>query len=90
MIKPIYFSLPGVNQCYDIGEMLTQQNNKILPYAGGLAIIASALKATPESSGFSHALSKEYMISFICFLWIEISEGVDGKNPLFFTISVQA
>ena len=37
-----------------------------LPYAGGLAIIASTLNATLLSgSGSMHAGSKEYMISFI-------------------------
>ena len=60
----------------------------LLPYAGGLAMMASALKGTPESiSGSLQAGSNEYIISFIWFRWTDISEGPDGKKPLFFTMS---
>lgn len=60
----------------------------ILPYAGGLAIIASALKGTPVSlSDSMQGESKEFIISFNWFLWTGISEGPEGKNPLFLTIS---
>lgn len=69
---------------------MTDLKVETLPYAGGLAMIASALKAIPESkSGSLQAGSKEYIISFIWFLWAGISEGPDGKKPLFLTISVQ-
>lgn len=63
---------------------------KILPYAAGLAIIASAVKETPVSmSGSLQAGSKENMMSLICLRWIGISDGVAGKNPLFLTMSAQ-
>lgn len=65
-----------------------QRNNEVLPYAGGLAIIASTLNETFVSgSWFVQAGSKENTISFIWLRWMCISEGSDGKNPLFFTIS---
>jgi len=52
--------------------------------------MASALKGMPESrSGSLQAGSRENMISFICFRWIGISEGPEGKNPLFLTMSVR-
>jgi hypothetical protein len=41
-------------------------SEEVLPYAGGLAMIASALKGILESiSGSLQAGSKEYIISFI-------------------------
>lgn len=67
---------------------IEMHNSHILPYAGGLAIIASALKGTPVSiSGSSQAGSRELIISFNWFLWTGISEGAEGKKPLFLTIS---
>jgi len=36
-----------------------------------------------------HAGSKENIISLICFLWIAISDGPEGRNPLFFTMSAR-
>lgn len=53
-------------------------------------MIASALKEIPESgSGSLQAGSREWIISFIWFRWIGISEGPDGKKPLFLTISAR-
>lgn len=40
-------------------------------------------------SGSLHAPSNEYIIAFICFLWTGTSDGPEGKNPLFLTMSAE-
>lgn len=72
----------------------SNENNRIvkwvmdLPYAGGFAIIAWALKDVAVSkSGSMHAGRRDSIIAFNCFLCFDISEGPEGMRPLFLAIS---
>ena len=61
-----------------------------IPYAGGFAIIVSAKKGVPLGpSGLVHAGNNECIMALSCFFWVEISDGPDGRKPLFFTISAK-
>lgn len=51
-------------------------------------MIACASNGIPVSrSGIVQAASKEYTIDLICSRCTGISEGLEGKKPLFLTIS---
>jgi hypothetical protein len=53
-------------------------------------MIAWGWNGRPESmSGSIQAGNREWTIDFICFLCVAISDGPEGRNPLFFTISVK-
>lgn len=58
--------LSNINARNSINLIIKMEVTRKIPYAGGFAMIASALKGTPESrSGSLQAGNRELIISFI-------------------------